>query len=699
MGSNAKNKIAIPIVIAILAFIVYSFIKNTGKVDDWVFTGTSTGELPSYWFIIAGLIILTWVVISLYLIIKAKSSKKGMSPERKLGIFLLIGPILLFSFGFFFLSGSGIALLIILILFIIFVICGIVYAIKYKSKIALALLLLIPLIILVFIGYVAYSIVSFEEAMPVGIPSYAPIGPPPLPSMGIPEMDAFPAPKAVIGFATGGAKDVGNFRENIENDFLPLSSDITYEGLFYDYFFDTGQITECKKLFCPSYSYALSKDPFSKEEEYYLQVGLNSGIKEEDFKRKKLNLVIVLDISGSMGSSFRDYYYDRFGNKQTIEEDSDKNKMEIANEAVVGLLDHLNDEDRFGMVLFDDGTYLGKQLGLVGNTDMDAIKGHILDLEASGGTFMEGGMKGGTKLFDKFLNVDQEEYENRIIFLTDAMPNLGETSEEGLLGLTKRNAGSKIYTTFIGIGVDFNTELIETLTKIRGANYYSVHSAKEFKTRMDDEFEYMVTPLVFNLLLHLDAKGFEIEKVYGSPEADESTGDLMKINTLFPSKRVEKETKGGIVILKLKKVSEDTSLTLISSYEDRSEKLDSDVVDITLPKVEADYFNNTGIRKGILLSRYVNLMRNWIDDERKSYEENNPVKPTITFETGILHPHIFEVELGRWERQSIDLSISKEHRELFKEFKKHFEAEITEIKDETLLQEVEILDILINYES
>jgi len=65
----------------------------------------------------------------------------------------------------------------------------------------------------------------------------------------------------------------------------------------------------------------------------------------------------------------------------------------------------------------------------------------------------------------------------------------------------KDNADDKIYMTFIGVGVDFNTTLIDSITKVRGANYYSVHSSKEFANRMDDEFDFMVTPLVFNLEL------------------------------------------------------------------------------------------------------------------------------------------------------------------------------------------------------
>ena len=115
-----------------------------------------------------------------------------------------------------------------------------------------------------------------------------------------------------MGFSTGGAKDTNNFRENIKNGYFPISTDITYNGLFYDYYFDTGEKTESKYLFSPSYSLAISKDPISLKNEYYMTVGLNSNIKQSDFKRKKLNLVVVLDISGSMSSPFYSYYYDCF---------------------------------------------------------------------------------------------------------------------------------------------------------------------------------------------------------------------------------------------------------------------------------------------------------------------------------------------------------------------------------------------------
>ncbi|MCK5040470.1 MAG: VWA domain-containing protein [Candidatus Aenigmarchaeota archaeon] len=509
-----------------------------------------------------------------------------------------------------------------------------------------------------------------------------------------------------LGFSTGGAKDINNFRQNINNSYLPISTDITYEGLFYDYYFDTGQTEECTELFCPSYTYSISKDPFSNKEEYYLSVGLNSGIKESDFQRKKLNLVIVLDISGSMGSSFNRYYYDQFGsrrtNEQTEEEDNEdyhKNKMQIASEAVVGLMDHLNDDDRFGMVLFDSSAELAKPLSLVGETDMQKIKDHILEIHSRGGTQMSAGMKMGTEQFNELTDINPDEYENRIIFLTDAMPNIGETSEQGLLGMTNKNSQNGIYSTFIGIGVDFNTELIEYITKIRGANYYSVHSAKEFKTRMDDEFEYMVTPLVFNLQLTLDADGYEIQKVYGSPEADEATGEIMKVNTLFPSKVEENQTRGGLVLLKLKKLSPDASLNLKASYEDRNGKPANNEKIIELGDEEADFYENTGIRKGILLSRYADLMKNWINDERQSYSDPEPIPPCVNREIGIIIPMPIDPQLGKWERQSVTLQVSQHYRDLFDEFSIYFEEEMNALEDETLNQELDVLRTLAEYSS
>ena len=95
----------------------------------------------------------------------------------------------------------------------------------------------------------------------------------------------------------------------------------------------------------------LSTDPLSAAQEPSLSVGLNSGIKGSDFARKQLNLVVVLDVSGSMGSSFDSYYCDQNGNQVQNTEDAGKSKIAIATESIVAMMGHLQAGDRFGVVL------------------------------------------------------------------------------------------------------------------------------------------------------------------------------------------------------------------------------------------------------------------------------------------------------------------------------------------------------------
>jgi Ca-activated chloride channel homolog len=333
-----------------------------------------------------------------------------------------------------------------------------------------------------------------------------------------------PSGSGTVGLAAGGAKDANNFRENIANNYLPLVTDITYEGVFYDYYFDTGATGPCDALFCPSYVPMLSTDPTSGTQEPFLSVGLNSGIKESDFARKQLNLVVVLDVSGSMGEAFNSYYYDQNGNQVQSTEDAGKTKIAIATESIVAMMGHLQAGDRLGVVTFTDSASTLKALSSVGETDMNALARQILALTEQGGTNLEAGYKLGTDMLAKLGTVDPQVYESRIILLTDAMPNMGDTSASSLSGMVASNAGKRIFTTFIGVGVDFNSSLIEILTKTKGANYYSVHGSQEFKQRMDTEFDYMVTPLVFDLRLSLKTDGFAVKDVYGSPRPTRPRG-------------------------------------------------------------------------------------------------------------------------------------------------------------------------------
>ena len=509
---------------------------------------------------------------------------------------------------------------------------------------------------------------------------------------------ATPTSGGTLALSAGGAKDIANFRENIRNRYLPLPTDVTYEGLFYDYYFDMGPSEPSPRLFSPSYSYAVTRDPLSRQPEYYLSVGLNSGMKESDFARKNLNLVIVLDNSGSMGEYFNEYYYDGYGSQKYAYEGSGVHrprKMDSAKEAVLSILDQLENDDRFAIVLFNSKASLLKSMGPVNEADITRIKNQVLDVNAGGSTNLTAGMDIARDQFRSLRDLNSYEYENRIIILTDAQPNTGDISFSGMMGRVQDNAANRIYSTFIGIGVDFNSGLVEQITKTRGANYYSVHSPKEFKQRIDEEFDFMVTPLVFDLQLMFESAGWRIEKVFGSPEANEATGELMKINTMFPAPRSDGgEARGGLVLLKLRKTSGSVNepVYLKASYEDRNGRADEGTAVITLESTAPEYFDNSGIRKGILLTRYAALLQNWLADERQHLNHGGYWDPCIREDTGIVIP--INLYYGQWERQSAPLKVSEPYRSIFRTFSQYFEQEAAALQDSSLDQETEILRTL-----
>lgn len=493
------------------------------------------------------------------------------------------------------------------------------------------------------------------------------------------------ADSAEMGLAAGGAQDVNTFRRNVREGYLPLPEALSYEGLFYDYYFETGG-GSCNSLFCPRYASAVTPDPLSEETERYLTVGLDSGLSQSDFERKKLNLVVVLDISGSMSAEFDEYYYDQYGNRQTPEGETTNAKMAVARDALVTLTEQLRESDRLGVVLYNNSGALAKPLRAVERTDMDAIRTHIQeDIKAGGGTNLEAGLDLATEQLSEYEDADPSTDENRAIVLTDAMPNIGETTADGLHGKLADNAEKGLHTTFVGVGLDFNPKLIDRITALRGANYYSVHSTDEFERRMGEQFEYMVTPLVYNLSLELDAEGYDIAQVYGSSAAEESTGEIMRVNTLFPSPTEEGKTRGGVVLVQVDKQSADAEMRLKASWENRGGRSQSAETAIAFPSGSDEQYASSGVRKAVVLARYADLLKNWMIYERD--------KTVVEVEDGITVP---TEELGQWEHQSHPLVVSGRYEERIRAFREYFASEANALGDEDLQQELDIIDKILS---
>ncbi|MFB6150232.1 MAG: VWA domain-containing protein [Haloarculaceae archaeon] len=488
-----------------------------------------------------------------------------------------------------------------------------------------------------------------------------------------------------VGVSVGGAQDANAFRKNVRNGYVPQPTDLTYEGLFHDYYFDTGRREPCEAKFCPSYSVAVTRDPLSNETERFVTVGLNSGLSKADFERKPLNLVVVVDTSGSMSEQFDEYYYDG-GERKTVEENEPK--MAAAKEAVVSMLDQLNASDRVAVVGYDDDASVVQDLQRVGETDVADLRSDVRDLRADGGTNLDAGMRTAHRLVAD--RGSDSGRETRVVYVTDAMPNVGDTGGESLKDRLRSHASEGVHSTFVGVGVDFNSRLTEVVATVKGANYYSVHSPAEFDERMDESFSYMVTPLAYNLSLSVVGDGYEIETVYGSPQDDRANATLMSVRTLFPSRREGNKTEGGVVLLEVEKQREDATFRVRASYEDTDGSTRAVNRTVGFADHDPPYYGSSGVRKAVALAEYGTLMRNWMVHERASASGDEAPVPA---EGGAIEHRQFDSE---WEQTSVDLRVSGPYDERIRRFLPYFRAQKRTLGAERMAKDLAILRALAN---
>jgi Ca-activated chloride channel family protein len=295
-----------------------------------------------------------------------------------------------------------------------------------------------------------------------------------------------------------------------------------------------------------------------------------------------------------------------------------------------------------------------------------------------------------------------------------------------MLNRVRSAAERGIYTSLLGIGLDFNPDVVEAMSKAKGAWYGSVKNAQEFRRRLDEEFDYMVTPLVFNLRLHAASESWAIDRVFGSPEAELATGQLMRVNTLFPSpKDSDGQTKGGIVLLRLVRKRSacsdlaDGAITLRVTYEDRCGVPDfCEQRVVPPPKMPHEssaslhgYFENSGVRKAVLLARYASVLHQWLVDERQAlavarfgFETAETLASQAPCSCGVLESGgIFSTlakaavggqMLGEWEQRSVALKVSPQYRAVFAKLQEHVAQEALAMDDESLEREVALLQKL-----
>jgi Ca-activated chloride channel family protein len=192
----------------------------------------------------------------------------------------------------------------------------------------------------------------------------------------------------------------------------------------------------------------------------------------------------------------------------------------------------------------------------------------------------------------------------------------------------------------------------------------------------------MVTPLVYDLDLTLDATGYEIEAVHGSPSGDAASDRLMHVGTLFPSAKQDGDARGGVILVRLTQTGTDPTLELQASWTERNGTDHAERVTVAM-RDEPGSFTHTGVRKAVALAQYARELRAWARD----------VHDGAATPTGV-DDWLFPDERGDHERESVPLVVSDQHAHRFATLRSHLENELAVVNDDSLTQELSLLDTL-----
>jgi len=319
-----------------------------------------------------------------------------------------------------------------------------------------------------------------------------------------------------LGATPGGAQDIGLARELIEMGQVPRVDQFTVEGLYSEHDLTLAEAAPCDEPLCLGHALGLEVALDDDQRDLFVQLGLSTNVAAADFSRQPLNLGIVVDTSGSMTA-----YHD--GVKQALH----------------ALVDVLNEDDRVALVVFE-ATARTIQSSTPAS-DLQTLHDAVDRLQTGGSTNMEAGMRLGYAEIAEHVDA---EHLSRLIVFTDAMTNTGDTDAGSFNALTQAAAAIDIGFTFFGFGEYFDAEFIDSLAHLRGGNYRFVR-AEDVKPIFEEELDYLVTPIAYDLRVQLEAaEGAQLLSVYGIPQAAEHfDGELFDVSTLFLSKR-----KGAIVL-------------------------------------------------------------------------------------------------------------------------------------------------------
>ncbi len=203
-----------------------------------------------------------------------------------------------------------------------------------------------------------------------------------------------------------------------------------------------------------------------RPQEVVVKIDLNAIADRQKHRRTPLNLAVVLDKSGSMTGA----------------------KLEKTKQAAMQLVDRLAPNDVFSLVIFSDEAWVLVPAQKV--EDKEALKEKIESIEAGGSTALYAGVKTGARQLQEYFS---SKRINRVILLSDGLANVGPSSTRDLRRLGSDLAEKGISVTTIGVGDDYNEDLMAGLAEASDANYYYVQDTEKLPEIFAKELGELLT--------------------------------------------------------------------------------------------------------------------------------------------------------------------------------------------------------------
>ncbi|MDB4673360.1 VWA domain-containing protein [Verrucomicrobiales bacterium] len=196
--------------------------------------------------------------------------------------------------------------------------------------------------------------------------------------------------------------------------------------------------------------------------EVVLKIQVNGHEIASKKNRLPLNIAVVLDRSGSMSGT----------------------KLEQAKQAASHLVRQLGAADRFSLVTYD--TEVNILIPPAPVLEPAPLLTRISGIQTGGSTALYAGVAEGAAQLKTFLSAERV---NRVILLSDGIANVGPSSPAEISALGRSLASSGIPVTTVGLGADYQEDVLSSLAEASDANYYYVADIEKLPEVFGKEFD------------------------------------------------------------------------------------------------------------------------------------------------------------------------------------------------------------------